>query len=67
MIRIVQIALYLAIMTALGWALWQVMPGAVDWLHERFGLYGSSALIFGLIPLGWGLAYYLNRRDSGRA
>lgn len=67
MIRLIQIALYLAVMTALGWALWQVVPGISDWAIEAFGLYPVFALMI-IFPFAcWGLAYYLNRRDSGRA
>lgn len=67
MIRLVQIALYLVTMTALGWALWQVVPGAVGWLDGTLGTIGSGVLIFGMIPVAYLIAYLAGRRDSGRA
>lgn len=67
MIRFVQIALYLAVMTALGWALWQIVPAAVGWLDGALGTIGSGALIFGMIPVAYLIAYLAGRRDSGRA
>lgn len=67
MIRLIQLALYLVIMTALGWALWQVLPGMIGWLDATLGTIGSGVLIFGMIPVAYLIAYLAGRRDSGAA
>lgn len=61
------IVLYSAIMIALAWGLWQVLPGALGWLDGTIGSVASGALIFGLIPLAYLVAYLAGRRDSGSA
>lgn len=67
MIRFVQIALYLAIMTALGWALWQVLPPIINPAFDAIGPYWAMAVMVAVPIVCWSLAYYLNRRDSGAA
>ena len=61
------IILYSAIMLALAWGLWQIMPGISEWAIEAFGLYPVFALVVAFPFVGWSLAYYLNRKDSGSA
>ncbi|WP_454659069.1 hypothetical protein [Bosea beijingensis] len=61
------IVLYSAIMLALAWGLWQVLPDAIGWLDGTIGSVASGALIFGLIPLAYLVAYLAGRRDSGSA
>ena len=60
--------LYAAVMAAVAWGLWQVVPGFVEWLRLKLGLYGSSALLVSIIPIGYGIAYYFDwRHPSGSA
>ncbi len=61
------IVLYSAIMLALAWGLWQVLPSAKDWVDGTFGKAVSAIIVFSIIPIGWGLSYLLSRKDSGRA
>lgn len=61
------LALYSAIMLALAWALWQVMPGVVDWANETFGQNVVTLLMFAFVPLCYLVAYLAGRRDSGSA
>ena len=67
LIRFVQIALYTAIMFAVSWALWQVMPSAADWAIEQVGLYPMFALAVALPFILWYVAYLLGRNRSGTA
>lgn len=67
MIRFVQIALYTAIMFAISWALWQVVPGAAEWAIEQFGLYPMFALVVAFPFVAWYLAYLLGKNRSGAA
>jgi hypothetical protein len=67
MTRLIQIALYSAIMLALAWALWQVVPGWTDGLMERFGVYPVFLAGVALICAAYLVAYLAGRRDSGSA
>ena len=59
--------LYSAIMFGLAWVLWQILPVVSDRAIEAFGLYPVFGVIVVFPVIGWSLAYYLNRRDSGSA
>lgn len=67
MTRFVQIALYSAIMFAIAWGLWQVVPGWTDGLIERIGVYPAFFGGIALIALCYAVAYLTGRSDSGSA
>lgn len=65
--RFFQIALYVAVMSGVAWAVSRISPNVVTWIEGGIGKNGMTALMI-VFPFScWGLAYFLNRRDSGRA
>ena len=61
------IVLYSAIMLALAWVLWQVVPGWTDGLMARFGVFPVFITGITLIGVCYLVAYLAGRRDSGSA
>lgn len=61
------VVLYSAVMLAVTWALWQVMPGVADWVTDKIGLYPALIGMIAIIALCYLIAYLTGRSDSGSA
>lgn len=59
------IVLYSAIMFALAWSLWQVVPSWADGLMANFGVFPVFIAGIALIVACYLVAYFARRKDSG--